>query len=207
MIATITSEASNSLSEASADETERLKASHEHVSHKNAADVSLFPRRAGPADDVSVAVEKTKNALGRLGTEEPDGLDPTDLDADASVRLGSISEHVLDARDGLEETAAATSDETNVTRETTDDAVAKEEEDDDENDSDGSDVEVLPRDAEKDAAATEKEERHEEEEASTATVFGEIVDAAAADDVETVETAEAFGVGFGDVLQEAVVLN
>ena len=241
MIATITSEASvDSLSEASADETERLKASHE-LSTNNAADVSLFPRRAGPAEDVSsVAVEKTKNALGRLGTKEPDGLDPTDLDADASVRLGSISEHVLDARDGSEETAAATtSDETNETNETTDDAVAKEEEDDDENDSDGSnssvffdttddshdalptevtrsdanetplgeDVEVLPRDAEKDAATTEKEESHEEEEASTATVFGEIVDAVAADDVETVETAEAFGVGFGDVLQEAVVLK
>jgi hypothetical protein len=237
MIATITSEASNSLSEASADETERLKASHEHVSNKNAADVSLFPRRAGPAEDVSsVAVEKTKNALGRLGTEEPDGLDPTDLDADASVRLGSISEHVSDARDGLEETAASTTDEEEAS--TTDDAVAKEEEDDDENDSDGSnssvffettddshdalptevtrsdanetplgeDVEVLPRDAEKDAATTEKEPSHEEEEASTATVFGEIVDAAAADDVETVETAEAFGVGFGDVLiKEAFV--
>jgi hypothetical protein len=45
--------------------------------------------------------------------------------------------------------------------------------------------------AEKDAATSEKEESHEESEASTATVFGEIVDAAAADDVETVETAEA----------------
>jgi hypothetical protein len=237
MIATITSEASDSLSEASADEMKRLEASHEHVS--NAADekTNLFPRRAGPAEDVSsVAFEKTKNALSRLGTEEPDGPDPTDLDADASVRLGSIPEHVLDSsNDGLEETAEKTkSGETNVTRETTDDAVAKEEEDDDENDSDsdsttddshdalptevtrsdadetplGEDVTFLPQDsAEKDAATTEKEESHEESEASTATVFGEIVDAAAADDVETVETAEAETVGSGDVLQEAFVLK
>jgi hypothetical protein len=71
----------------------------------------------------------------------------------------------------------------------------------------GEDVEVLPHDAEKDAATSEKEESHEESEASTATVFGEIVDAAAADDVETVETAEAFGVGSEDVLQEAFVLK
>jgi hypothetical protein len=236
-IATITSEASDSLSEASAAEIKRLKASHEHVG-KNTADVSLFPRRAGPAEDVSsVAFEKTKNALSRLGTEEPDGPDPTDqFSADASVRLGSIPEHVLDSsNDGLEETAEKTkSDETNATRETTEtSADAKEEEDDDENDSDsdsttddshdalptevirsdtnetplGEDVEVLPHDAEKDAATSEKEESHEESEASTATVFGEIVDAAAADDVETVETAEAFGVGSEDVLQEAFVLK
>jgi hypothetical protein len=71
----------------------------------------------------------------------------------------------------------------------------------------GEDVTFLPDDAEKDAATNEKEESHEETEASTATVFGEIVDAAAADDVETVETAEAFGVGSEDVLQEAFVLK
>ena len=65
----------------------------------------------------------------------------------------------------------------------------------------------MPRDAEKDAATNEKEESHEESEAETpATVFGEIVDAAAADDVETVETAEAETVGSGDVLiKEAFV--
>jgi hypothetical protein len=234
-IATITSEASDSLSEASAAEIKRLKASHEHVG-KNTADVSLFPRRAGPAEDVSsVAFEKTKNAL-------IDGPDPTDLDADASVRLGSVSEHVLDANDGSEETAATPSDETNATRETSFDAAAKEEEDDDEHDSDGSnasvffettdeshdalptevtrsdtdetpsgeDVTFLPQETqEKDAATSEKEPSHEEEEEarSSATVFGEIVDAAAADDVETVETAEAFGVGSEDVLQEAFVLK